>query len=207
MEQEKKILLKDKNLLFCDIETTGLDMNICKIVEIAATLIKPDYLNHEYTVLDTYYHKVRMSFIDYVEPEVREMLFFKRISENYDRWNNENATTTSYDATYYFVKELRDTTDKPIFVGSNPKFDIAYLDKFCPTSNPDIKFSNVIYYKPLDIGSLAWPFVATGEVESNSLSKLASYFKINTDFSHTAKGDVDITIRLFKILMERLISP
>ena len=167
------LLMKDK-FICLDCETTGLDTNNDKIIEIAAVQFTFENSLHSMETL--------------VNPEIdiplesqnihhisNEMVFQKRIIK---------------DVLPDFLKFV----GNHIIVGHGIKFDIDIIANEARKANLNCNILSNTYIDTLRLARLY------GECQTNSLDNLRKHFNIPSDGAHRAMHDVKVNIPVFKYL-------
>jgi DNA polymerase III epsilon subunit-like protein len=187
---QPKIANQDRDLLFLDSETTGLDQRVDgrlvhEAIEWAAIRTKPDGK----TVVATFEARLVPR-----RPELFDD-YAKRVN-GYDE--AEWAATALDPATV--AAELAHIADGTILIGQNVGFDIGFLEKTLAENNVKPTW----HYHKVDVMNLAWPFIKKGLLPGLSLNQLAEPFGLSQPEPHRAMSDVLLVQRVYQLLMERL---
>lgn len=95
--------------------------------------------------------------------------------------------------------------EKAIICGHNVNFDIRFLKQLYKKSNDDYK--KYFSYRSLDTASIFKFLTLAGKFRNNSINSLddaINYFKISFENRHSAMADIEKTIQVFNILIEKV---
>lgn len=192
-------------LFYCDLETGGVDKKKHPVLQIAGAIeidgkierrfewkVKPfEWQELDQEALDVCGFTPEM--IETFDHPSKVFMYLKQMLNDYvDFW---------------------DPKDKFHFVGYNAKFDDDFLREFFKnnaTTAKEVKFGNgygnFFWVPPLDVMNLAAlaTFKNRGELAlpKFKLAPVTEFFGLKPDGKfHDAQADIDITIRLFKLLM------
>jgi len=173
-----------RDLVFIDTETTGFSPGRHEIIDLWAVRTTPDL-------------ELISEAGGYVRPE-RIYTAHKRAlyvnGYNPQKW--EKGGQRSFAEVW---KEARPVILGAQIVGSNPAFDIGFLNAAISRHCPHLEKPLMTRYA-IDIATLAQPLKRRGVVSSVSLDVLTGHFGIDGD-AHTARGDVYRTIEVYRRLM------
>ena len=174
--------MKERNLAFIDIETTGLDVLLHEIIEIGCVLTTPDL-----EVIEEFEIKIKPERIEDADPTSLKI-------NRYDPADWEKAVTLAQ-AMKILSKKVKDF----IMVGQNVAFDSGFLEHaFAKTG-----VLNPMHYHKLDTISIAWAKLhREPDLEHFSLREMCVRFGIKNEKAHTALSDARATFELYKKLME-----
>jgi DNA polymerase III epsilon subunit-like protein len=109
-------------------------------------------------------------------------------------------------AVYTFIQNASNNgANKLIPLGHNVKFDIEFITKANDKIISKDSWDHFVSYRCADTGSTGMFLKAAGLVPesiSGSLSSWANHFGISTDGAHTAKCDVEMTVEVYKKMLE-----
>lgn len=173
-----------RDLVFVDVETTGLNPHEHEIIELAAVRTSPDAL----LVRNSIEHLVLPVHIETAHPKALEV-------NGYDaeRWVRDAVLLEM--ALYRFVNLCYGGVT---LVAHNATFDWGFLRESLSRKHSG---GTGIDYHIICTASLAWPLVMQGGIESPKLEKLCDHFGISNDGQHRAMRDVQRTIEVYKRLM------
>jgi len=175
--------MKERPLLFLDLETTGLNPGYQEISEIGAVLVsQPDW-----QVIKTYEAKVLPSHIETAQPEALVIGHFDAAV-----WEKEGRPLPQA------LAELSEIGQGAILTGFNVTFDWAFLQAgFNLVGLPD-----PFYYHRYDVMSAAFSMLYDrAEFKKFSLSECCRYFGVTNTRAHSALADAQATYEVFVGLM------
>lgn len=174
--------MRQHDLAFIDIETTGLDITIHEIIEIGCVIANPA-LN----VIEEFNLKITPEHLDNADPISMKINHYEE-----SMWQGAYTLKEA-------IKILAKKTKDCIMVGQNVAFDSGFLE-YAFSKN---KIKNTMHYHKLDTISIAWAkFHKDRDFEHFSLRDMCLYFSIENRDSHTGLGDARATYELYKKLME-----
>lgn len=178
----------NKNLVFLDVETTGIDADAYEIIELGAVVVRQtnDGGTISYEVISELDLKIKPEHIETADPVALRV-------NGYDPANWVFA---------YSLKEamtaLAEKAKDGIMVAHNVTFDAAFIEKAWKLSG----VKNTMHYHKLDTISIAFTkFHGKGEVDKFSLHYLCEHFHVENKNAHTALSDARATFELYKKLM------
>lgn len=180
----------ERDLVFLDIETSGLDPKFHEILELAAVRTCPK-ANTIRNVVECLTLPVK---IHTAEPEALRI-------NGYDgrRWTSEAIPLSMA------LQGLKDLCGTPngeggvTLVAHSATFDWGFLHKGLRKSGLDLDADNHV----ICTASMAWPFLMRGEVEKPKLEALCTFFGVPNDGQHTAMRDVERMMEVYRHIMYR----
>ncbi len=178
--------MKNKNLAFVDIETTGFNVEKQEIIEIALVLVEQKN-GIPGKILDEFEIKVRPEKIENADAEALSL-------------NGYNEAEWMFAVDLKQAMELfAEKTKDAIFVAHNAAFDYAFLAKAFASTGVE----NKMFYAKLDTISFAYAKLHKREdAPRMSLKALCDYFGIENERAHTALADTRAMFELYKKLLE-----
>lgn len=174
-----------RTLAFIDLETTGLDASRHEVLEVAILRVDARSLK----VLAEYEARVKPTRLADAHPEALAVCGYSD-EEWRDALPLEEAFAT--------VTPLLAGT---LVAGHNTSFDWGFLTE--SYRRTELTLPSVDYHR-LDTASLAWPLLATGEVESLSLNALAKRFGLHRPTPHRAMADARCALEVARCLAVRM---
>lgn len=177
--------MKNKNLAFIDIETTGFDTEKHEIIEIGCVVVSQE--GEELKIVDEFDIKVKPEKIENADPEALQI-------------NGYNETDWLFAVSKEeAMKTLAQKTEDCIMVAHNIAFDYSFLAK----AFSDTRVENKMFYLKIDTVSFAFAKLhKDDDISRFSLSKLCERFDIVNERAHTALADARATFGLYKKLTE-----
>ena len=176
--------MRNENLIFVDIETTGTNPDKHEIIELAYILVKQD--GGKFTVIEEREFKIKPEHIENAEPVALRI-------NGYDPSQWIFASSLSE-----VMKVFSDKSSGAVFVAQNVTFDYSFIERAMTKCN----VPNEMFYAKLDTISMAYAkLYKDPRAEKFSLYRLAEYFGITNVKSHTAMADTRTTFEVFKRLM------
>ncbi|ADO70451.1 3'-5' exonuclease [Stigmatella aurantiaca] len=174
-----------RTLCFVDLETTGLDASRHEVLEVAVLRVDARSLK----VLAEYEARVQPTRLADAHPEALAVCGYSD-----EEWRD----ALSLEEVLATVTPLLAGT---LVAGHNTSFDWGFLvEGYRRTA---LTLPSVDYHR-LDTASLAWPLLATGEVESLSLNALARHFGIHRPTPHRAMADARCALEVARRLAVRM---
>ncbi|MBU8900655.1 3'-5' exonuclease [Corallococcus sp. M34] len=174
-----------RTLAFIDLETTGLDSSRHEVLEVA--ILRVDARSLE--VLAEYEARVQPTRLADAQPEALAVCGYSD-----EEWRD----AISLQEVLATVTPLLAGT---LVAGHNTSFDWGFLTTSYARSG--LALPSVDYHR-LDTASLAWPLLASGEVESLSLNALAKRFGLHRPSPHRAMADARCTLEVARCLAVRM---
>ncbi len=164
------------NLLFLDVETTGLDHNRHEICSMAFSPLDGPMT----------YFRVSCNYPLRADDKALEINGFSR------EGLRDGYLSRS-------VREALERYHGYTLAGWNIGFDIRFLMNLQQRvfSSGTLPF----HYRPLDVASLAWPLLLGGKVKSLGLNSVCDYFGVSNEGAHDAAADVRRTIEVYRHLI------
>ncbi len=181
-----------RDLVFVDVETTGLDPKKHEIIEIAAIRRTFDRKLVAATSM-----KIRPSRLQ--DADLGALLVNGYSPKGWEEAGSLLEALTRFSA----IVELADQPG-PILVGHNVGFDrsfiaAAYEAEHLPPPAAD--------YHSIDTASLAWSLCAQGLIERVKLEVVCDFFGISNEGAHGAWRDVERTIAVYDRLVPMFGNP
>lgn len=183
--------MKSRDVVFIDLETTGLSAESDEVTEIALVRLrhKEGSLDFEEEPIAVYESKV------IPERAFREagglICPFLASLNKYDR----NSWEAEAEPLYAVLQEIHPMLEGASWVGRNPNFDYSFLEvayKRFRWNFPKLATRNLI-----DVGSMLFPLALQDKVYSVSQKPLMGYYKLGEQ-EHTAMSDVVNLIKLYQ---------
>jgi DNA polymerase-3 subunit alpha (Gram-positive type) len=176
--------MKQRALLFLDLETTGLNPGQHEITEIGALLVsQPDY-----QVIKTYEAKVLPTHLETATPEALQIGHFDAAV-----WEKEGRPLRQA------LEELSAIGKGAVLAGFNVTFDWAFLQIGFNT----VELPDPFYYHRFDVMSSAFTMLYNRvEMSKFSLNECCRFFGVTNKNAHTALADAEATYEVFKGLMK-----
>ncbi|HEX2912340.1 MAG TPA: 3'-5' exonuclease [Chloroflexia bacterium] len=176
--------MKQRSLLFLDLETSGLNPGPHEITEIGALLVSQP----NFEVIKTYEAKVLPTHLETATPEALDIGHF-----NKEVWEREGRPLRQA------LEELSALGQGAVLAGFNVTFDWAFLQaafNLCDMPDP-------FYYHRYDVMSAAFSMLYNRpEMRKFSLSECCRFFGVNNRNAHTALADAEATYQVFLGLMK-----
>lgn len=182
--QATKGPMRQRPLLFLDLETTGLNPGMQEITEIGAVLVsQPDW-----QVIKSYEAKVLPTHLETATPEALQIGHF-----DLKVWEKEGRPLAQA------LAELSEIGQGAVLCGFNVTFDWAFLQiAFNTVGLPD-----PFYYHRYDLMSAAFSMLYDRkEFSKFSLSECCRYFGVTNRYAHSALSDAVATYEVFVGLMK-----
>lgn len=169
-------LLKNDTFICLDCETTGLEADKDRIIEVAAVIFKGDEILNTYETL--------------IDPELL-------ISpESIEIHHITDAMVAGKPKIHEILPDLLKFIGRHIIVGHGIPFDIAFIGNNAKRLSIPCNISSQQYIDTLRLARLY------GESPINSLEKLRQHFNIAAEGAHRAMNDVMVNIEVFKFLTQ-----
>ncbi|ADO70347.1 3'-5' exonuclease [Stigmatella aurantiaca] len=174
-----------RTLAFIDLETTGLDASRHEVLEVAILRVDARSLK----VLAEYEARVQPTRLADAHPEALAVCGYSD-----EEWRDALP-----------LREVLATVTPllagTLVAGHNTSFDWGFLVEGYRST--ELPLPSVDYHR-LDTASLAWPLLATGEVESLSLNALAKHFGLHRPTPHRAMADARCALEVARRLAVRM---
>ncbi|MFC1649220.1 3'-5' exonuclease [Patescibacteria group bacterium] len=183
MKKRQKMNFRDRDLLFVDLETTGLDMDTHEITEVGILVVN----GRNYKVKKEYHALVKPL---HIETATEEGLRVGQYSKK--RWKEAREPEI-------VLKEIAGLAPNAMVAGWKVDFDWGFLEKGFKTH----KIIHTYDYHLLDVISIAYAqFVNEKHPKTLSLRNVARKLKIKIPDEHDAMTDIKATYEVFLKLMK-----
>jgi DNA polymerase-3 subunit epsilon len=204
-----------RDIVFFDVETSGLDPDKHEILEIAAVRMRPCLPLEGHGMrrapeplasappagsLATLFEIARMEtrvipiHIADADPRALEI-------NGYNPAVWDRSAVSLEQALGRFAEVCG--PDKVMLAGHNAaKFDWPFMLKAFARTGTALPLG--LDYHMIDTASMAWPWFAAGLIPRTSLETLCDYFGVSNDGAHRAGPDVDRTIQVYLQILHRL---
>lgn len=189
MSGDDKIKLSERNIMFVDLETTGLDVNKHEILEVACLLVD----GKTFKIKSKYYSKVKPT---HIETATKEGLRIAQYNE--DRWKEAKNIKT-------VLKEIVDFAPNAMVAGWKVDFDWNFLEK----GIRKFKIKHSFDYHLIDVISLGYLYLwKKNKLEWLSLGTVAKELGIpihpkhHEGEGHGAMEDIEATYKVFIKLVD-----
>lgn len=172
---------QDRQLLFLDSETTGLDPLHNEAIEWAGILTEPDGI----TVVKTFEAKVKPLHMDRFDARAKEVNGY-----NEAEWADAPPAE-------FVAGAMLEISAGAILVGQNVSFDENFLTAFLKKHN----YKTAWHYHKIDTMVLAWPLIKSGKIKGLSLVNLAEWAGIEQVKPHRAMTDALCVQKVYNKLM------
>ena len=174
---------RNKNLLFIDIETTGLDISKHEIIEIAAILVNTKNMK----VISRFVIKVKADNIKIADPRALKITGY-----NNKEWKKAASLREA-------LIKLSDFGKDAILIGWNIASDWSFLGR----DYYKLKIEPEFDYHKLDAMSIAYAkLIGDDKYNHMRLVKVGPLLGFKSWKIHSALDDVTVTYKVFKKLME-----
>lgn len=176
-----------------DLETTGLDVKRCDIIELALVPLKPDFTPSE---LPAFTARIKADHPENSEPGALQVT-------GLDPSEGEEAAVVAENLKTW-LRENRIGRIHP--VGHNIDFDLDFFrEKFPELAGIFSGHGRDSMRLALAVNDIATAQTGKPLFNSVSLKNLKAYFKMDSDVRHRAYDDALDAARLYRHLMEKLI--
>lgn len=172
----------ERDLLFLDSETTGLDPLFHEAIEWAAIRVGPDDVEKE-----TFEAKVKPSFPERFDAKAKEVNGYTE------------AEWADAPDEYKTALRMAEICRGAILVGQNVSFDENFLTAFLKKHG----LKPTWHYHKIDTMNLAWPGVKARLIAGMSLSNLCEWAGIEQKTPHRAMADARAVQTVYNRLMAR----
>jgi len=181
-DKNKEINYRDRDLLFVDLEATGLELERHQIIEIGSLLVD----SNSYEIKDKYYAKVKPEHLENADQEALDMGIYIE-----EEWKSAIDISTA-------LKEFADFAGNSMPAGWKVDFDFNMLEAAYRRHNVHYQFD----YHLLDVCSLAYIyFKKKDKPEKLSLGRVCKQLDIDKHEQHGAMVDIEATYKVFKKLI------
>jgi DNA polymerase-3 subunit epsilon len=181
--------MNKKNLVFLDVETTGLDVDKNEIIELGVVVVRQNGVNTTnpvFEIIEEIDLKIKPEHIETADPVAL-------------RVNGYNEADWLFAVTLEnAMKLLAEKAKGGIMVAHNVAFDYGFIEHAFKKTG----IENTMHYHKLDTISIAFAKLHLNEdVDKFSLHFLAEHFGIENKKAHSALSDARTTFELYKKLM------
>lgn len=178
--------MKNKNLAFIDIETTGFDVQRQEIIEIGCVIVKQnDGIPGD--IVDEFDIKIKPERITEADPEALAINGYTEAAWMF--------AVDKKQAMQQFAEKTKDC----VMVAHNVAFDYSFLAK----AFSDTEVSDQMFYAKMDTISFAVAKLGKKpEVTRFALGALCEYYGIENERAHTALADARATLEVYKKLVQ-----
>ena len=172
-----------RDLVFLDLETSGLDPDDHEIVEFAAVRTSADTSRE----ISSFSH--RCAF------DLRKATAEALQTNHYDPTDWLDAEPVRVALTDFVT--LLGPDESAVVIGQNVGFDVGFVRATARREAfvlPRWKYT-------LDVASMAWPLVVKGNLDRIGLDHLCQRYGVSNDGAHRALTDVRRTIEVYRCLM------
>jgi DNA polymerase III subunit epsilon len=174
---------REKNLLFIDLETTGLDPQKHEILEVGCLVVDSKTLK----IIDSYEELVKPENIELADPKALRIAGYSK-----EKWGKAKPIED-------VLKKITSISPNCMIAGWKVDFDWYHLEKAFNNSGLNIK--NYYSYHILDVAPLAYIYFRNKKYPKKfSLRKFSRSMNIKVDSKHSAMTDIVATYKLFRKL-------
>jgi len=182
--------MKSHNLVFVDLETTGLLLERHEIIEfgcVVAKQITQDGKGPKLEKIEEFEIKIKPEHIETADPTGLKINGY-----NEKDWKDALSLKDAFDV-------VAEKTKGGIMVAHNVAFDWAFLEK----AFEETGIENKMHYHKLDTIAIAFAKLYDNpDVKKFSLRELCAYFGIENKKAHTALSDARATYELYQYLIK-----
>lgn len=182
--------MKNHDLAFIDLETTGFDPEKHEIIEVGGLIVRQVPVagrGPKLEVVDEFEYKVKPEHIETADQEAL-------------RINSYNDSDWLFAPSLQEVmKIVQDKTADCIMAGQNVYFDYKFLD----AAFKKVGLPNKMHYHRLDL--IPMVFAKTyhdDKLKYYNLQGLAEYYGVENPKAHTALADIKTTFEIYKKVLE-----
>jgi|AntAceMinimDraft_5_1070358.scaffolds.fasta_scaffold150706_2 DNA polymerase III alpha subunit (gram-positive type) len=178
--------MKNKNLAFIDIETTGFNVETQEIIEIACVIVKQNegVLGD---IVEEFEFKIKPKRIEDASPEALSVNGYNEME-----WMFAIELEQA-------IKVFGEKTKDCIFVAHNVAFDWSFIAKAFATT----KVENQMFFMKIDTLTFAYAKLHKNPTVTRfSLASLCEHFGVTNNKAHTALADTHATVSVYKKLLE-----
>lgn len=175
---------RDRDLIFIDLETTGLSVLEHEILEIGALKVEN---KRPFKVLEELEIKIKPKNLEKADKTALKIVGFSE-----EEWKDAIDLEEG-------LKLLEKFGEGGVLAGYNVSFDWAMLNK----AYFNLGKVEPFYYQRVDVMSMAFDKLQNQQkLKRFSLGEVARFFDIKQDSYHRALADIKITHEVFKKLLE-----
>lgn len=182
--------MKNHNLAFTDIETTGLDAHKHEIIELGCIVVRqtPRITGESgVEIVEEFEFKIKPEHLDTADPEALKI-------NGYNKHDWGSAIPLK-EALEIFVEK----TEGAALVAHNVIFDWVFLEEAFRKTG----IKNRMHYHKLDTLSIAFARLYDDpKAQKFSLRALASYFGVRNEKAHSALSDTRTMFEIYKKLLK-----
>lgn len=167
-----------------DTETTGLNPNDHEIIDVAVLRVDPRSLAIEAELA----LRVRAVHPERVTPDALAVNGFDP-----KRWDGAVGIGRA-------MLEVQEMTRGCVLAGHNVGFDVEFVHAASRRAGLG---ELEVHHHRIDTGTLAWPLLQAGAVDSLRLDALCAYFGVDIPGAHTARADVHRTLAILRAMLGR----
>lgn len=170
---------RDKNLVFVDVETTGLSPDIHEIIEVAALVIDGKNFNE----IKSFSCKIKPEHIERAEKEALKINGYSP-----EKWREVIPAKEAFN-------KVANISPNGVITGWDVAFDWEFLEHAFTREGIIHKFD----YHKIDVPSIVYSkLIKMGSFSSLSLRNVAPIFDIKLPIVHSAIEDIRATYEIFK---------
>lgn len=181
--------MKDQNLAFIDVETTGTNPDKHEIIELALILCKQvqrEGKGPKLDIISKHNWKIKMQRPDMAEDEALRINHYNEVD-----WMFAVDRRAA-------MEEFAKLSQGAAFVSHNLTFDYAFVMK----AFEETAVENKMYFGKLDTISIAYARLYDIErVDKFSLRSLCELFKVENSKAHSALADTEALVEVYKKMM------
>lgn len=182
---------KPLDLVFLDVETTGLDHAVHEILEVAAIRVTADLAYSPIHPLP-FVMKAAPTRLHTASPEALAVNGYTA-----EKWEHAPPLRAVLDALWPYLEGA-------VPAGHNVGFDLGFLEAAARETG---KGPLPTDYHRLDTASLGWLLVTAGDSTSWSLSSVCDALGVKRDREHTALDDALAALQVARCVRERWLTP
>lgn len=183
-EPDKEIDLRERPLVFIDLETTGLDSMQHEIIEIACLVVDPQTLE----IQKEYYTKVQPEHLETADPKSLE---YNKFSP--EAWKEAKPLRQ-------MLEELNNLVPGGEFIGYNVSFDRPFIENAIRKHRMMLNFN----HHWIDVMSLVYlESFFNKKLERLRLTHVCEVLGIPLKEAHTAMGDTRATLAVYCYLKKK----
>lgn len=180
MSEKPSTRIKERNLIFVDLEFTGLRWEH-EVIQIGALVVsQPDF-----KIIKEWETKIQADFSK-ADPEALKVIEYKE-----ENWKNAIALKEA-------LSEFNTLADKGVLVGWNVAMDFLYLKK----AYASVGMEPTFHWQIIDVLSMAFKDLYKLPLTEYRMSEITEYFKIKNDKHHDALEDARMTYEIFMKLWQ-----
>ena len=176
---------RDKNLVFVDVETTGLSPDIHEVIEVAAIVADGENFNE----VRSYSSKIKPEHIERAEKEALKINGYSP-----EKWRDALPEKEAF-------QTVANISPNGVIAGWNVAFDWDFLEHAFTRNKIIHKFD----YHKIDVPSITYAkLFKIGKFAGLSLRSVAPLFGIELPQVHSAVEDVRATYEIFKKVLDAM---